>query len=67
MASSTAFTNSVSLPAALSAWTANVDTWAMSRYQDYGFSELVVINGVLYGVAEDGVYRLDAKEHIEGG
>lgn len=49
------------------AWTANVDTWAMSRYQDYGFSELVVINGVLYGVAEDGVYRLDAKEHIEGG
>ncbi|UIZ56285.1 hypothetical protein LZP46_07550 [Acinetobacter sp. SCLZS86] len=48
------------------AWTANVDTWAMSRYQDYGFSELVVINGVLYGVAEDGVYRLDAKEHIEG-
>ena len=32
------------------AWTANVDTWAMSRYQDYGFSELVVIDGVLYGV-----------------
>lgn len=48
------------------AWTANVDTWAMSRYQDYGFSELAVINGVLYGVAEDGVYQLDAKEHIEG-
>lgn len=48
------------------AWTANVDTWAMSRYQDYGFSELAVINGVLYGVAEDGVYQLNAKEHIEG-
>ncbi|AYO54386.1 hypothetical protein [Acinetobacter wuhouensis] len=48
-----------------SAWTANVDTWAMSRYQDYGFSELVVIDGVLYGVAEDGVYQLDAKELIE--
>ena len=47
------------------AWTANVDTWAMSRYQDYGFSELAVINGVLYGVAEDGVYQLDAKELIE--
>lgn len=47
------------------AWTANVDTWAMSRYQDYGFSELVVINDVLYGVAEDGVYQLDAKELIE--
>ncbi|MFW2013755.1 hypothetical protein [Acinetobacter bereziniae] len=47
------------------AWTANVDTWAMSRYQDYGFSELAVINGVLYGVSEDGVYQLDAKELIE--
>ena len=47
------------------AWTANVDTWAMSRYQDYGFSELAVINGVLYGVAEDGVHQLDAKELIE--
>ena len=47
------------------AWTANVDTWAMSRYQDYGFSELVVINGLLYGVAEDGLYQLDAKELIE--
>ena len=47
------------------AWTANVDTWAMSRYQDYSFSELVVIDGVLYGVSEDGVYQLDAKELIE--
>ncbi|WP_312069494.1 hypothetical protein [Acinetobacter sp.] len=47
------------------AWTANVDTWAMSRYQDYGFSELAVINGVLYGVAEDGVHQLDANELIE--
>ena len=47
------------------AWTANVDTWAMSRYQDYGFSELAVINGVLYGVAEDGVHQLDAKAFIE--
>lgn len=47
------------------AWTANVDTWAMSRYQDYSFSELAVINGVLYGVSEDGVYQLDAKELIE--
>ena len=47
------------------AWTANVDTWAMSRYQDYGFSELAVINGVLYGVTEDGVHQLDANELIE--
>lgn len=47
------------------AWTANVDTWAMSRYQDYGFSELVVIDGVLYGVGEDGVYRLDANSFVD--
>lgn len=46
------------------AWTANVDTWAMSRYQDYGFSELVVIDGVLYGIATDGVYRIDANEQV---
>ena len=48
------------------AWTANVDTWAMSRYQDYGFSELVVIDGVLYGVGADGVYRLDANSFVDG-
>ena len=47
------------------AWTANVDTWAMSRYQDYGFSELSVIDGVLYGVTDDGLYKLDAKESID--
>ena len=47
------------------AWTANVDTWAMSRYQDYGFSELAVINGVLYGVGADGVYRLDANSFVD--
>lgn len=47
------------------AWTANVDTWAMSRYQDYAFSELVVLDGVLFGVGEDGVYRLDANAPID--
>lgn len=47
------------------AWTANVDTWAMSRYQDYGFSELVVIDGVLYGVGADGVYRLDSNSFVD--
>lgn len=47
------------------AWTANVDTWAMSRYQDYGYSELIVIDGVLYGVGADGVYRLDANSFVD--
>ncbi|WP_151803690.1 hypothetical protein [Acinetobacter bereziniae] len=47
------------------AWTANVDSWAMSRYQDYGFSELVVLDGVLFGVGEDGIYRLDAIAQVD--
>lgn len=41
------------------AWTANTDTWAMSRYAPYTFSTVAVIDGVLYGVAEDGVHALD--------
>lgn len=43
------------------AWTANVDSWAMSRYNPYNYSRLVVINGVLYGEADDGIYRLDQQ------
>lgn len=48
------------------AWTANVDNWAMSRYQDYGFFDLVAIDGLLYGIADDGIYRLDADTYIQG-
>lgn len=44
------------------AWTANVDSWAMSRYNPYNYNRLVVINGVLYGEADDGIYRLDQQE-----
>lgn len=43
------------------AWTANVDSWAMSRYNPYNYNHLVVINGVLYGEADDGIYRLDEQ------
>jgi len=43
------------------AWTANVDSWAMSRYNPYNYNRLVVINGVLYGEADDGIYRLDEQ------
>ena len=43
------------------AWTANVDSWAMSRYNPYNYSRLVVINGVLYGESDDGIYRLDQE------
>lgn len=48
------------------AWTANSDTWAMSRYSPYTFSRIMVIDGVLYGEAEDGVYALSGgKEKID--
>lgn len=42
-------------------WTANVDSWAMSRYNPYNYNRLVVINGQLYGEAEDGIYKLDQE------
>lgn len=42
-------------------WTANIDSWAMSRYNPYNFNRLVVINDTLYGEADDGVYRLDQE------
>lgn len=49
------------------AWTANADNWAMSRYEPYSFKRLAVVDGVLYGLAEDGVYELSGGvEEIEG-
>jgi hypothetical protein len=42
------------------AWTANTDTFAMSRYVNYPFNSLAEIAGVLYGAAADGLYRIDA-------
>lgn len=49
------------------AWTANADTWAMSRYAPYSFASLAVIDGVAYGMAADGVYALDGgAETISG-
>lgn len=38
------------------AWTANTDTWAMSRYAPYSFEGVTVINGKLYTWNGDGVY-----------
>lgn len=43
------------------AWTANVDSWAMSRYNPYNYNRLVVINDVLYGEAENGIYQLNQE------
>lgn len=49
------------------AWTANADNWAMSRYAPYSFRRLAVVDGVLYGLADDGVYALSGGvEEIQG-
>ena len=47
------------------AWTSNVDSWAMSRYADYQFNQLVTINGQLYGVNDDGVYLMEADGIVD--
>lgn len=49
------------------AWTANADTWAMSRYAPFAFSGLAVIDGVLYATRSDGVYRLGAGDEVVAG
>ena len=33
----------------------------MSRYNPYNYNRLVVIDGALYGEAEDGIYKLDQE------
>ena len=46
------------------AWTANTNTWAMSRYMPYSFDGLSVINGKLYGWNDQGVYLMDKPDHL---
>lgn len=41
-------------------WSAPVDGWAMSRWSPVGVRELVAINGVLFGVGDDGVFAFDS-------
>lgn len=44
------------------AWTINTVNQAMSQYLPYDVNRLVVINGVLYGECDDGVYQLDGVD-----
>ncbi|WP_010112796.1 hypothetical protein [Acinetobacter sp. P8-3-8] len=46
------------------AWTANTDTWAMSRYMPFSFDGLTVINDKLYGWNEKGVFLMDKSDHL---
>lgn len=45
------------------AWTANTDTWAISRYMPFAFDGLAVINDKLYGWNANGVYLMDKPQH----
>ncbi|HHA2772127.1 TPA: hypothetical protein ACOEQZ_001313 [Stenotrophomonas maltophilia] len=47
---------------AATAWTANADTWGMSRYTDWTFNALAVVDGVLHGTNEQGLHRLDGDD-----
>lgn len=44
------------------AWTSNSESWAMSRYAPFTFLSLAVIDGIVYGVADDGIYALDSED-----
>ena len=41
------------------AWTASTDSWAMSRFAPFTFTGLAVIDDVLYGCNDQGVFALD--------
>ena len=42
----------------IGAWTATADGWNMSRYYDFPYEELIVIDGQLYGVTANGIEEL---------
>lgn len=42
----------------IGAWTATADGWNMSRYYDFPYEELIVIDGRLYGVTDTGIEEL---------
>ena len=49
------------------AWTANTDTWAMSRYAPYDFEGVAILDGQLFLWNSDGVYLSGVEgEHIQG-
>lgn len=42
----------------IGAWTTTADGWNMSRYYDFPYEELIVIDGRLYGVTATGIEEL---------
>lgn len=49
-------------PPAGDAWAAGTDLFNMSRYTNYAFNSLAVVDGKLVALAEDGAYLLDAAD-----
>jgi hypothetical protein len=43
-------------------WVVNLESGASSVYEQYGFNSFFTRNGVNYGVAHDGIYRLDGEQ-----
>lgn len=43
-------------------WVVNIETKASSQYDNYGFNSFMEIDGQYYGVADDGIYRLDGDD-----
>lgn len=46
-------------------WTANTESWGMSRYYPYTFKQLFTIGDTLYGTNDDGVFQLSKTDNDE--
>jgi hypothetical protein len=43
-------------------WVVNLDTGASSQYEQYNFNSFLSLDGVDYGVASDGIYKLEGDD-----
>ena len=50
---------SAALDATTRVWVVNMDTGQSSQYDGFGFNDLVEHEGICYGFADDGVYKID--------
>lgn len=46
-------------------WVVNVDSGASVQYENYGFNSFFVRDGLGYGVADDGIYRLSGYKDLD--
>jgi hypothetical protein len=45
-------------------WVVNMDTGASSQYDNYGFNSFFERDGIYYGIADDGIYKLDGDNDV---